>query len=145
MMTDVPSTWALVLAGGLARRMGGGDKPLVTLVGLPLIAHAIARLAALVGASGARAETVQGFLDSAILRPEIVAVVGRLGEAALEADQRTAGKSANVGGPTVGPATRGLPSTGTSSRGLWLLSGGLLLAGVALVGASRRPRTALKD
>ena len=53
--------------------------------------------------------------------------------------------AANVGGPTVTPGTRGLPSTGTSSRGLWLLSGGLLLAGVALVGASRRPRTTSKD
>jgi len=40
-----PSLCGVLLAGGLARRMGGGDKPLVTLVGLPLIAHAIARLA----------------------------------------------------------------------------------------------------
>ena len=51
----------------------------------------------------------------------------------------------NVAGPTVTPVTRSLPATGTSSRGLWLLSGGLLLAGCTLVGASRRPRTRSKD
>jgi len=34
----------LILAGGLARRMGGGDKGLRPFRGLPLIAHAIARL-----------------------------------------------------------------------------------------------------
>ena len=44
-MPPDPSLCGFLLAGGLARRMGGGDKPLVTLVGLPLIAHAIARLA----------------------------------------------------------------------------------------------------
>ena len=35
----------LVLAGGLARRMGGGDKPLRPLAGRPLLAHVIARIA----------------------------------------------------------------------------------------------------
>ena len=40
-----PAVCGVLLAGGLARRMGGGDKPLVTLDGRPLIAHAIARLA----------------------------------------------------------------------------------------------------
>jgi len=40
-----PSVFGVLLAGGLARRMGGGDKPLLTLDGRPLIAHAIARLA----------------------------------------------------------------------------------------------------
>lgn len=34
-----------ILAGGLARRMGGGDKPLLTLDGLPMLSHVIARLA----------------------------------------------------------------------------------------------------
>ena len=34
----------LLLAGGLARRMGGGDKCLLTLAGRPLLAHAIDRL-----------------------------------------------------------------------------------------------------
>ena len=34
----------LILAGGLARRMGGGDKAFVMLGGQPLIAHSIARL-----------------------------------------------------------------------------------------------------
>jgi molybdopterin-guanine dinucleotide biosynthesis protein A len=40
----------LVLAGGLARRMGGGDKPLRELGGRPLLAHAIERLAPQVAA-----------------------------------------------------------------------------------------------
>lgn len=35
----------VLLAGGLARRMGGGDKALVTLGGAPLLSHVIARAA----------------------------------------------------------------------------------------------------
>lgn len=35
---------AVVLAGGLARRMGGGDKPLVMLGGRPLLRHILDRL-----------------------------------------------------------------------------------------------------
>ena len=38
-------TLAVVLAGGLARRMGGGDKPLRTIGGKPLLDHLMARLA----------------------------------------------------------------------------------------------------
>jgi molybdopterin-guanine dinucleotide biosynthesis protein A len=34
----------VILAGGLARRMGGGDKPLAVLAGRPLLAHVIDRL-----------------------------------------------------------------------------------------------------
>ena len=34
----------VLLAGGLARRMGGGDKPLRQLGGRPLLAHAIERV-----------------------------------------------------------------------------------------------------
>ncbi len=41
-MTDGP---AVILAGGLARRMGGGDKALLQLAGRPLLAHVIDRLA----------------------------------------------------------------------------------------------------
>lgn len=35
---------AAILAGGLARRMGGGDKPLRAIAGRPLLAHVIERL-----------------------------------------------------------------------------------------------------
>ena len=35
---------AVVLAGGLARRMGGGDKPLVSLGGRPLLRHILERI-----------------------------------------------------------------------------------------------------
>lgn len=35
----------VILAGGLARRMGGGDKTLVEVAGRPLLAHVIERLA----------------------------------------------------------------------------------------------------
>ena len=38
-------TFGVVLAGGLARRMGGGDKPLRDLGGRPLLAHVLERLA----------------------------------------------------------------------------------------------------
>ncbi len=37
-------TLAVVLAGGLARRMGGGDKPLRTVLGRPLLDHLLDRL-----------------------------------------------------------------------------------------------------
>jgi molybdopterin-guanine dinucleotide biosynthesis protein A len=43
-------TLGLVLAGGLARRMGGGDKPLKPLGGRPLLDHVLARLAPQVAA-----------------------------------------------------------------------------------------------
>jgi molybdopterin-guanine dinucleotide biosynthesis protein A len=43
-MTDYPPTGGVLLAGGLARRMGGGDKPLVEVAGRPLLDHVIRRL-----------------------------------------------------------------------------------------------------
>jgi len=43
-------TLGLVLAGGLARRMGGGDKPLRLLGGRPLLDHVLARIAPQVAA-----------------------------------------------------------------------------------------------
>ena len=44
------SVIAVVLAGGLARRMGGGDKPLRLLAGRPLLDHVLARVAPQVAA-----------------------------------------------------------------------------------------------
>lgn len=41
MKTDIPG---IILAGGLARRMGGGDKSLLMLGGRPVLAHVIERL-----------------------------------------------------------------------------------------------------
>lgn len=41
MTTEIPG---VVLAGGLARRMGGGDKALLRLGGRPVLAHVIDRL-----------------------------------------------------------------------------------------------------
>lgn len=40
----LPPTLGLLLAGGLARRMGGGDKPLRTIAGRTILAHAVERL-----------------------------------------------------------------------------------------------------
>ena len=40
----LPPTLGLILAGGLARRMGGGDKPLKPLAGRPILAHVVERL-----------------------------------------------------------------------------------------------------
>lgn len=37
-------TYGVILAGGLARRMGGGDKPLRPLAGRPMLDHVIARI-----------------------------------------------------------------------------------------------------
>jgi molybdenum cofactor guanylyltransferase len=42
-MAAVPPTVGLLLAGGLARRMGGGDKCLRPLGGRPMLAHIIER------------------------------------------------------------------------------------------------------
>ncbi|MFZ4410446.1 MAG: molybdenum cofactor guanylyltransferase MobA [Paracraurococcus sp.] len=44
------SVIAVVLAGGLARRMGGGDKPLRLLAGRPLLDHVLDRVAPQVAA-----------------------------------------------------------------------------------------------
>jgi molybdenum cofactor guanylyltransferase len=44
-------TLAVVLAGGLARRMGGGDKPLRPLGGRPLLDHVLERIAPQVAAT----------------------------------------------------------------------------------------------
>lgn len=42
-MIDVPRTLGVILAGGLSRRMGGGDKALKSLAGKALLDHVIAR------------------------------------------------------------------------------------------------------
>ena len=43
-MTDYPPTLGLVLAGGLARRMGGGDKALISIAGVPILDRVLERL-----------------------------------------------------------------------------------------------------
>jgi hypothetical protein len=59
--------------------------------------NSLAQLAPVAETLATRTDTVQGLLDSAILRPEIVQVVGTFGEAALEADKHTRGKQVEVG------------------------------------------------
>ncbi|MEA2942767.1 MAG: molybdenum cofactor guanylyltransferase [Bradyrhizobium sp.] len=44
-MIEVPATPGVLLAGGLARRMGGGDKPMRTIGGRTILDRVIARLA----------------------------------------------------------------------------------------------------
>jgi molybdopterin-guanine dinucleotide biosynthesis protein A len=44
MTIEIPPTLGLVLAGGLARRMGGGDKALIDIGGIPILDRALARL-----------------------------------------------------------------------------------------------------
>ena len=44
-MTDIPATPGVLLAGGLARRMGGGDKPMRSIAGRTILDRVIARLA----------------------------------------------------------------------------------------------------
>jgi molybdopterin-guanine dinucleotide biosynthesis protein A len=43
MTTEAPPTLGLVLAGGLARRMGGGDKTLQEIGGAPILARVLSR------------------------------------------------------------------------------------------------------
>lgn len=59
---------------------------------------ALSELAPLTPLLAERKDTIQGFLDSPILRPEIIDVVGNLGEAALEADKQTKGRQVDAGG-----------------------------------------------
>ena len=44
MTTEFPATPGVLLAGGLARRMGGGDKPMRQIGGVAILARVIARL-----------------------------------------------------------------------------------------------------
>lgn len=44
MTTEIPPTPGVLLAGGLARRMGGGDKPMRTIGGRTILERVIARL-----------------------------------------------------------------------------------------------------
>lgn len=59
---------------------------------------ALSELAPLTPLLAERKDTIQGFLDSPILKPEIIDVVGNLGEAALEADRQTRGRQVDSGG-----------------------------------------------
>ena len=45
MTESLPATLGVLLAGGLARRMGGGDKPMKTIGGRTILERVIARLA----------------------------------------------------------------------------------------------------
>ena len=45
MTTERPATLCVVLAGGLGRRMGGGDKPMRDIGGRTILEHVIERLA----------------------------------------------------------------------------------------------------
>jgi molybdenum cofactor guanylyltransferase len=42
--TEIPPTPGVLLAGGLARRMGGGDKPMRQIAGRTILDRVIARL-----------------------------------------------------------------------------------------------------
>ena len=44
MTTEFPATPGVLLAGGLARRMGGGDKPMRKIGGRTILERVIARL-----------------------------------------------------------------------------------------------------
>ena len=44
MTSEIPPTLGLVLAGGLARRMGGGDKALIDIGGITILDRVLARL-----------------------------------------------------------------------------------------------------
>jgi molybdopterin-guanine dinucleotide biosynthesis protein A len=44
LLSDTPATPGILLAGGLARRMGGGDKPLREIGGRSILSRVIARL-----------------------------------------------------------------------------------------------------
>lgn len=81
---------------GLVQQLREGDSTEAS--NLRSAVTALAELAPLTPTLAERKDTIQGFLDSPILRPEIIDVVGNLGEAALEADRQTKGRQVDVGG-----------------------------------------------
>ena len=58
----------------------------------------LASLAPLAPALAERTDTITTLLDSPVLAPEVVQVIGRVGQAAVEADAETGDKQAQVGG-----------------------------------------------
>lgn len=88
MMDNINETVQQLRSSEAGEGTAGQIRPAVT---------ALAKLAPVAETLATRTDTVQGLLDSAILRPEIVQVVGTFGEAALEADKRTRGKQVSVG------------------------------------------------
>lgn len=89
-MIDNVNSMILQARGPLTEQSGG--QRLTTAVG------ALADIAPLAQPLAARADVITGFLDSQILQPEIVDIIGRLGEAAMHADQQTRGKKVEFGG-----------------------------------------------
>ena len=72
----------IILAGGQARRMGGGDKALLEIAGRPLLAHVIDRLSPQVGeiAINANGEASRfGAFDLPVIADTVEGFVGPLG------------------------------------------------------------------
>ena len=68
-------TFGLVLAGGLARRMGGGDKAFIRIGGATILERALAALApqgvaVIVNANGATASDVRSLM--ALVQREVI-------------------------------------------------------------------------
>lgn len=89
-IVDNVNSMVLQARGPLGETTGG--QRLTTAVG------ALADIAPLAQPLAARSEVITEFLDSKILQPEIVDIIGRLGEAAMHADEATRGRKAEVGG-----------------------------------------------
>ena len=78
---DKTAITGVILAGGLARRMGGVDKGLQLLAGRPLVAHVIERLAPQVGSlliNANRSQAEYGALGYPLLADEIPDFAGPL-------------------------------------------------------------------
>lgn len=78
---DKAAITGVILAGGLARRMGGVDKGLQLLAGRPLVAHVIERLAPQVGGlliNANRSHAEYGALGYALLADRIPDFAGPL-------------------------------------------------------------------
>lgn len=91
-ISDNINASVLMLREGIEGSDGAGAQKLGKAVG------SLADLAPIAPALAQRTDVITSFLDSSILRPEIVDIIGRLGEAATEADRRTRGRHATVGG-----------------------------------------------
>lgn|GEM_PF-1891719 len=100
LLTRAPDITANVngIVGRLRDAADGTDGGSGQIDSLRGAVNSLNQLAPIAPPLAARTEVITQFLDSPILQPQIVEVISRLGEAAMEADRKTRGKPHSVGG-----------------------------------------------
>ena len=121
---DWPPTLGLVLAGGLARRMGGGDKALIAIGGAPILDRVLAQAQAGLRASHPQCER----------RPRAVCRLPPAGRRGPRARLRRSARG-RAGGPRLGRAEPARSRLGRERAGRLPVSAGRSRAAAACGGA----------